>query len=114
MGIVEAIFAIVLGLIVLAAAAIPAAMFIHCWWTDDLLRDSPQDKWKRRGKKRKTAKLAAEESGLPMYERIARSYERKAEAQLTGNRPEDALRYVNKAKEIRDRAMQDMANGEFL
>ena len=114
MGIIEAIFAGLSVLFVLAMTVIPTAMFIHWWWTDDILRDSPQDKWNRRRKKRKTAKLSTEESGLPMYERIARSYERKAEAQLVGNRPEDALRYMNKAKEVRDKAMQDMANGEFL
>ena len=114
MGIVEAIFAISLTLAALAIVFVPTALFINWWWTDDTWGDSRQDKWDQRRKDRKTAKLAAKESGLPMYERIARSYERKAESQLAGNSPEYALRYMNKAKEVRDKAMQDMANGEFL
>ena len=87
---------------------------VHMWWTDDLWKESPQQKWHARRKAMKNRRLNRKESGLPMYERIARAYERKAEEAIHGRNPDEALQYERKAWKVREDGMANMMEGKIL
>lgn len=87
---------------------------IHMWWTDDILRESPQQKWHARRKVMKNNRLNRKENGLPMYERVARAYERQAEEALHSQKPSEALRSEREARKVREDGLRNMMEGKIL
>lgn len=107
---VEVLF--VLSLLgILGVALLPP---IHMWWTDDIWKESPKQKWHARRKAMKNNRLNRKENGLPMYERVARSYERQAEEALHSKNPSEALRWEHEARKVREDGLKNMMEGKII
>lgn len=100
----ETAFAITLGIISLLAFLVMPFAWVYKDWKDNR-------HWRRKEAAERKAK--EEESKLPIYERIALAYERKAAHHLEYDNPERAERYYREAQKVRDRAMQKIMNGEL-
>lgn len=62
----------------------------------------------------KNNRLNRKENGLPMYERIARAYERQAEEALHSKKPSEALRWEREARKVREDGLKNMMEGTIL
>lgn len=68
--------------------------------------------WQRARQSRKSKKRARKHREEPIYERIAKAYEWKAELHLQEGRIEQARDEFRKAEETRSEAMEAMMNGQ--